>query len=433
MRRSHVVAIAAIPLGALTAYIYAYVSAYITCVLTGRDILDYLVSQYYAMGFILFYTLYVAMDIYYIVYASRRQELPRRRDVGITVVIPAYNEEATIADTIRSIKETGYRPLEIIVVDDGSTDSTAEVAEKAGARVIRHGENRGRAAAVFTGIRNARYEIVVTIDADTVVEKDSLERIAGFFGDERVGAVCGRLAVANRGTNMLTRGQSLEYSIGFAYTKRLQDAMDWVLIPSGAFSAYRRSVVVDADLEGTVAEDFDLAMHIRRKGYTIRYCEECLARTRVPETRSGFIRQRIRWGVGGLQVMAKHSDLFMKPSRGLYSVFGLPFHYLIGYAVAPLEFFGITLVLAMTLLSPLTGIGSMANYAAILLWLLILKALGITLLVPGLLYARRNLGEKAGLATLLYYWFIYYYLLQAAQYMSILIYLQYKKIPWLTK
>ncbi len=416
------------------AYLYGVFTAWIVSAATGIDVYGYLIGQFMAMGFIYFFTLYAALDIYYILFAAKhvsRGEIPEKPP-SMTVVIPAYNEEATIADTINSLWRTGYPSLEIIVVDDGSSDSTAEKAAALGARVIRHETNKGRAHAVMTGIKNARGEIVVTVDADTIVEKDALHRIASFFRDKSVGAVCGRLRVVGE-EKLLTRWQSIEYSIGYAYTKKIQDAMDWVLIPSGAFSAYRKEAVRDADAYDTVAEDFDIAMNIRRRGYTIRFCENCVAYTKVPSTLSSFIRQRIRWGVGGLQVIAKHGDMLLNKRYGITGVFGLPFHFLIGYGVAPLEFFGILLVLAMTILSPLTRIGNPETLAALLLWLIVMKALGIILITPGAIYASRKLGEKVTPRLLLSYWLVYYYIMMWPQMLSILIYLDLKKISWLTK
>ncbi|WP_344944455.1 bifunctional polysaccharide deacetylase/glycosyltransferase family 2 protein [Actinomadura miaoliensis] len=229
----------------------------------------------------------------------------------VSIVVPAYNEEAGLAATVRSLLDTDYpAPVEVIVVDDGSTDGTPriarELARHPAVRVV-HQVNGGKPSALNTGLSHARAEIVVLVDGDTVFQRDTLRRLVAPLADPRVGAVSGNTKVANRG-GVLGRWQHLEYVIGFNLDRRLFDVLQCMPTIPGAIGAFRRQVLasvggVPAD---TLAEDTDLTMAIGRAGWRVVYEERALAWTEAPSSLRQLWRQRYRWCYGTLQAMWKH-------------------------------------------------------------------------------------------------------------------------------
>ena len=172
-------------------------------------------------------------------------------------------------------------------------------------------------------------------------------------------------------------------------------------------------------------------MIVRSKGYTVRFVKEAIAYTQIPVSRDSFFRQRIRWNTGGLQVMAKHSNAFFNPEYGATGLFGLPIHFLIGFCVVVMEFFGLSLLALLTILNPwLRYFSSYDIVLALATWLLVLKTLSIILLLPGVHYARRVYGEEIGFKDILLYWFIYYYILLYANVKGIIAYLERGVVKW---
>ncbi|MEU6746433.1 bifunctional polysaccharide deacetylase/glycosyltransferase family 2 protein [Spirillospora sp. NPDC046719] len=228
----------------------------------------------------------------------------------ISVIVPAYNEEAGIAATVRSLLDTDYPgAFEVIVVDDGSSDRTAAIVEGLalpGVRLVRK-PNGGKPSALNAGAAVARAEILVLVDGDTVFQRDTLRHIVGPLADPRVGAVSGNTKVANRG-GLLGRWQHIEYVIGFNLDRRMFDVLQCMPTVPGAIGAFRRSVLarvggVPAD---TLAEDTDLTMAICRSGYRVVYEEKAIAWTEAPSSLRQLWRQRYRWCYGTMQAMWKH-------------------------------------------------------------------------------------------------------------------------------
>ena len=229
---------------------------------------------------------------------------------GVSVVVPAYNEAAGIAATVTSLVESWYEgPLEVIVVDDGSTDDTAEIVARLAlprVRVIRQ-RNAGKPAALNHGIAVARYDVLVLVDGDTIFEPDALDRLVERLRDPRVGAVSGNTKVGNRG-GILGRWQHLEYVMGFNLDRRMYDMLGAMPTVPGAIGAFRRGALAAAGwVSGdTLAEDTDLTMAVSRAGWRITYEESAIAWTEAPASLSQLWRQRYRWCYGTLQSMWKH-------------------------------------------------------------------------------------------------------------------------------
>jgi cellulose synthase/poly-beta-1,6-N-acetylglucosamine synthase-like glycosyltransferase/peptidoglycan/xylan/chitin deacetylase (PgdA/CDA1 family) len=235
---------------------------------------------------------------------------PNWRPPGISVVIPAFNEAAGIAATVRSMVASNYPgELEVIVVDDGSTDDTANIVRRLrlpGVRIISQA-NAGKPAALNRGIAEAWFNILVLVDGDTIFGRNALLRLALRLRDPHVGAVSGNTKVANR-NGLLGRWQHLEYVMGFNLERRMFDVLGTIPTVPGAIGAFKRATLADVGgLSGeTLAEDTDLTMAICRSGWDVVYEPRALAWTEAPSSLRQLWRQRYRWCYGTMQSMWKH-------------------------------------------------------------------------------------------------------------------------------
>jgi cellulose synthase/poly-beta-1,6-N-acetylglucosamine synthase-like glycosyltransferase/peptidoglycan/xylan/chitin deacetylase (PgdA/CDA1 family) len=242
--------------------------------------------------------------------ARRRRRENRLRNLGlVSVVVPAYNEAANIAATVRSLFASDYPAVEVIVVDDGSTDDTANIVVSLhlpGVRLLRQ-SNAGKPAALNAGIARAHGDIIVLVDGDTVFDRTAVGRLVQPFADPAVGAVSGNTKVANR-KGLLGRWQHLEYVIGFNLDRRLYDLAKCMPTVPGAIGAFRREVLhqVGGVPNDTLAEDTDLTMATLRAGWLVRYEESAIAWTEAPSTLRQLWRQRYRWCYGTMQAVWKH-------------------------------------------------------------------------------------------------------------------------------
>jgi len=247
----------------------------------------------------------------------------------VSVLIPAYNEEAVILDTVRSVLASKYPRLEVLVIDDGSIDHTAELVRENFGRDPRVRlllqPNRGKPTALNHGLAEETGEIVVSIDADTIVDSDAIPLLVRHFADPAVGAVAGNVKVMNR-NRWLTRWQALEYITSQNLEKRAFDLLNCIPVVPGAAGAWRADVLKShGGFSGdTIAEDTDLTLTIRREGWKILYDEDAIGRTEVPETVEALIRQRFRWTFGTLQAVWKHRDAVGKPRYGTLGWIAIP-------------------------------------------------------------------------------------------------------------
>jgi len=232
----------------------------------------------------------------------------------VSVIVPAYNESAGIEAAVRSLVASDH-PLEVIVVDDGSTDGTAELVESlrlSGVHVIRQ-QNAGKPAALNTGLQAASFELVVMVDGDTVFEEDAVRMLVQPFADPSVGAVSGNAKVGNR-KGLLGRWQHIEYVVGFNLDRRLFDLAECMPTVPGAVGGFRRSALqrIGGLSDVTLAEDTDLTMALCRDGWRVVYEERACAWTEAPASLSALWRQRYRWCYGTLQAMWKHRGAWVQ-------------------------------------------------------------------------------------------------------------------------
>lgn len=252
--------------------------------------------------------------------ASRRSQAPGRRrrrlDVPVrpeitepvSVIVPAYNEAAGIEAAVRSIVASTH-PVEVLVVDDGSTDNTADIVEALdlpGVTLIRK-ENGGKPSALNAGLAAASHDLVVMVDGDTVFEPETVHALIQPFANPQVGAISGNTKVANRG-GMLGSWQHIEYVVGFNLDRRLFDVAECMPTVPGAIGAFRRDALlrVGGVSDDTLAEDTDLTMALCRDGWRVVYQDNARAWTEAPESLGALWKQRYRWCYGTLQAMWKH-------------------------------------------------------------------------------------------------------------------------------
>ncbi|WP_399941798.1 bifunctional polysaccharide deacetylase/glycosyltransferase family 2 protein [Streptomyces sp. BBFR25] len=245
----------------------------------------------------------------------------------VSVIVPAYNEKECIEATLRSLARSTH-PIEVIVVDDGSTDGTAEIAESLGlpgVRVVRQA-NAGKPAALDNGVRHARYDIVVMMDGDTVFEPDTVRHLVQPFADPAVGAVAGNAKVGNRRT-LIGAWQHIEYVMGFNLDRRMYDLLRCMPTIPGAIGAFRREAVLQVGgmSDDTLAEDTDITIALHRAGWRVVYEEHARAWTEAPGSLGQLWSQRYRWSYGTMQALWKHRrSLTDKGPSGRFGRVGMP-------------------------------------------------------------------------------------------------------------
>jgi cellulose synthase/poly-beta-1,6-N-acetylglucosamine synthase-like glycosyltransferase/peptidoglycan/xylan/chitin deacetylase (PgdA/CDA1 family) len=228
---------------------------------------------------------------------------------GVSIIVPAYNEAVGIERGVRSLADSDYPEFEIVVVDDGSDDGTGDIVERAqipGVRLIRQA-NQGKPKALNNGIEHARHDIVVTVDGDTVFERQTLRRLVQPFRFENVGAVSGNTKIGNR-QGLLGRWQHIEYVMGFNLDRRMYEVLDCMPTVPGAIGAFRKQALADVGRvsSATLAEDTDVTMAIGRAGWRTVYVQDARAWTEAPSTLGQLWRQRYRWAYGTIQSVYKH-------------------------------------------------------------------------------------------------------------------------------
>jgi cellulose synthase/poly-beta-1,6-N-acetylglucosamine synthase-like glycosyltransferase/peptidoglycan/xylan/chitin deacetylase (PgdA/CDA1 family)/spore germination protein YaaH len=248
----------------------------------------------------------------------------------VAVIVPAYNEERVILQTITSLLASDHPPgFEIVVVDDGSSDDTysrviENFSEEPRVRAFCK-PNGGKASALNYGVARTDAEIVIALDADTIFARDTISKLVRHFCNPKVGAVAGNAKVGNR-INLLTRWQALEYITSQNLDRRAFDALNCITVVPGAVGAWRRELLLEAGgfTHLTLAEDADLTMTIRKLGYSIAYEDEAIGLTEAPDTVRAFIRQRFRWMYGTLQAAWNHHDALFRPRFGSLGFIALP-------------------------------------------------------------------------------------------------------------
>lgn len=234
----------------------------------------------------------------------------KSRDIAaeLTVIIPAYNEETSVAETVRSVFEQTCPPSRVIVVDDGSTDRTGELASQAGAEVIRPPKNTGsKAGAQNYALQLINTKYTMAIDADTTLAPESIEKLILPLENEEVAASCG-FVIPRHVSTIWERGRYIEYLLAFTFYKPTQDYFGKPMISSGCFSAYNTAKLKEMGgwSERTRAEDMDLTWSFYEAGYKVRFIPEAVCYPIEPHNFKFMSKQLKRWSHGFLQNVQLH-------------------------------------------------------------------------------------------------------------------------------
>ena len=252
---------------------------------------------------------------------------------SVCVVIPAYDEDKAIVNCIESVLASDYPNFEVVVIDDGSQDDTFNeiLRFRNNPRVQIYAQlNQGKAAALNAAVANTDAEIMVCIDADTVIDPQAIGHLARQFANPRVGAVAGKITVGNR-RNLLTRLQALEYVTAQNFDRRAYDLLNGILVVPGAIGAWRTAAVREAGRyrKDTLTEDADLTIAVNRAGYRVTYEDKAIAYTNAPETVRQLLGQRLRWTLGMFQCAWKHKHAFVE--RRAVGLISIPDMLIFGY------------------------------------------------------------------------------------------------------
>lgn len=246
-------------------------------------------------------------------------------DPFVSVIVPVYNEEKVIRDSINSLLNLNYSNYEIIIVNDGSTDNTKSICESLVG--IRKGkfsnirislinkENGGKATALNTGIAFSKADFILCMDGDSQLQPDTLKAAVRHFSDERIGAVAGNVKVLNR-KSFLTDLQALEYIEGLNMARSAQSFLRLVNIIPGPIGVFRRKALEESGFysNDTFAEDADITLKLLSKGWKIYYEPLAVSYTQAPSSLQQLLKQRYRWTRGILQSVRKHKRFLFNPT-----------------------------------------------------------------------------------------------------------------------
>jgi poly-beta-1,6 N-acetyl-D-glucosamine synthase len=250
----------------------------------------------------------------------------------VSIIVPVYNEGKVVKESIKSLLKLDYSNYEIIIVNDGSTDNTREVAETmVGFQQGKYNEirvslinkpNGGKAKSLNAGIRYSKAEFVLCMDGDSTLSEDTLRMAVRHFENPKIGAVAGNVKVINR-NKLYTDLQALEYIEGLNMARSAQSFVNLVNIIPGPIGVFRRKAIEDAGFyaSDTFAEDADLTLNILAKGWKIYYEPRAISYTEAPEKLQQLLKQRYRWTRGILQSLRKHKNMMTNPTINFGTTF----------------------------------------------------------------------------------------------------------------
>jgi cellulose synthase/poly-beta-1,6-N-acetylglucosamine synthase-like glycosyltransferase len=285
------------------------------------------------------------------------KHLPKTARPTVTIIVPAYNEEAKIAQTVASLQKIQYKHVDFIIINDGSKDATNKVVHQAikGDKrftFIDRQKNIGKAASLNEGIYAAKGEYIACMDADSMVEPKILDKtLAYMVADKKVGAVTVSVDIHKK-SHFLHNIIDIEYNIGLSLFLKVFSSFNGVFVTPGPFTLFRKSMLLE--IKGfdpkNITEDLEIAYRIHKAGYKIESCLTAHVRTICPETFKGIYVQRRRWYSGAIHTWIKHRDMMMNSKYGLFAYF-VPFH-------ITLLLLGILLFAMATII----GVTNMAEY-----------------------------------------------------------------------
>jgi peptidoglycan-N-acetylglucosamine deacetylase len=280
-----------------------------------------------------FYTILILLTLlFYRKNIFENKKMSRKNRPFVSLLVPAYNEEDSISDTIRSLKKVSYRNVEFIILNDGSKDRTSEVIRREIGSdprfmFVDNRKNKGKAAMLNKGIRLAKGEFIACMDADSVIERDIIQKALPYFDDGKVGAVTVSVEVKKPRT-VLEKMIAMEYTLGLSLFLKVYSFLDCIFVTPGPFSVYRADVLrkVGGFDETNITEDLEIAYKIHKANYKIRNCIEAKVHTKLPEGFRRIYIQRRRWYSGALNTLIQHRDVIFNRKHGLFGFF-MPYNY----------------------------------------------------------------------------------------------------------
>lgn len=310
----------------------------------------YNVFLYFMWFIVTFYMIYIVLGI--IVFKKKFFENPKPLpgyEPFVSLIIPAWNEEKTVADTIKSLYKVTYKKVEFIIVNDGSTDRTAKIVDRwlkilkrkgeTRFRFIDNKDNNGKAARLNQGIALAKGEFIACMDADTEVEPGIFEKVIPEFQDPKAGAVTVSVEVGNK-KKLLNKLIQTEFNLGLSMLLKLFSFSKVVWVTPGPFSMYRADLLRDIggfDVK-SIVEDHEIAFRIYKEGYHITNTMHARVYADMPETFKGSFYQRRRWYSGSIITMFQHKKMLLTKKHDLFSFF-IPFNmFIISLSLAMFAF-----------------------------------------------------------------------------------------------
>ncbi|MFH1325819.1 MAG: glycosyltransferase [archaeon] len=385
--------------------------------------IELLTAVYFAYIFIALYFL----CLFALTFFQNRKEIfqiPRiTKEYSVSVLIPAFNEEKSIRETVESVLKADYKNvIEVIVINDGSKDGTLKIAkelEKKYSKVkVLNKKNSGKADSLNQATKIAKGEIIAVVDADSYPDFHAISSMMGYFDDEKIGAVTTRIIVKNR-DNFMEKMQAIEYKV-IAFTRRLLGFLDSIYVTPGPMALYRKSALkkINGFDRKNMTEDIEATWHLIHDGYKIKMSFASKSTTIVPETLVKWIKQRIRWNIGGYQCLLKYKHCFLR--RGMLGFFIIPF-----FSVSlVLGVFGLGILIyrfsRKFLVSYLSTKYSLASQTAILMLddvnfnPSVLNFLGVVVFILGMGFIffairiiNKHINEKDGFFTVIFYSLVY--------------------------
>jgi biofilm PGA synthesis N-glycosyltransferase PgaC len=272
---------------------------------------------------IFIFTILVILRYLFLMFFSILQTVRRLKIHGtgsyehlkVSILVPCYNEQEVILASLKSMLMQTYPRLEILVIDDGSSDRTYELAKRLefddGHRALRvlHKKNEGKSTALNLGIKHASGDLVCAVDADSKLDKEAIGLMVQHFKDPQIAAVAGSVYIANQ-NNFLTKLQALEYIEGLNMVRNGQSFLKLVNIIPGPIGMFRKEALKKVGLyeHDTFAEDCDLTLKLIAHGYKIDFEPDAISYTEAPENLLDLLKQRYRWTRGILQSIRKHKN-----------------------------------------------------------------------------------------------------------------------------
>jgi peptidoglycan-N-acetylglucosamine deacetylase len=333
------------------------------------------------------------MGVFNTAMAIARRRIQARRDdsnvalLPVSIIIAAYNEEKVIRRTLETLLNSTYPFIELLVINDGSTDGTAAEVEA----MMQHDPrirlinqtNHGKWAALNNGTAQAQGDFLVTLDADTVFTPDTVANLVRQFAadpDGRLGAVAGVVRVGNRERNLLTRWQGLEYLTQIGIERSAYAQLGAVPIIPGACAAWRKAAVMEVGgySDSTLAEDCDLTLSLHQAHWRVSQDDEALAYTEAPDHVDALLAQRIRWTFGTLQAIFKHRNMLLRRRYGWLGMAVLP--YMVISVLIPIVFMPFIAVMAVLSVKN-SGWGTVGLYSLLfLVFHLLIAAVAVVLM-----------------------------------------------------